>query len=343
MPIVNQSDIARKLNVSRATVSKALKNTPDISDEMKRRVRELAEKMNYIPHYHARRLHSQKTKTIGVVAPDVSNSFFSYAIDGIMDVAVRSGYHIILTVSREKSEIEKTNILNLLSMRVDGLLIAVSKETQKTQIFQKVKRSDVPLVFFDRAIENLGFGSVGIDDRNAARKLIDFVIRCGYTKIGHIAGSSAIRIGRDRYAGYLDSLRSHHIPVRPEWITEGGFDRSSGFDGFKKIWNYPEKPQMIFAANDRIALGVYDAIREKSLSVPEDVGVVAFGHREFARILTPSLTIINVDPYDLGKRAMELMLRCMQGEKGCGIKELIDSEIEVGESMKVLWGISSVV
>jgi LacI family transcriptional regulator len=340
MPIVNQSDIARKLNVSRATVSKALKNTPDISDEMKRRVRELAEKMNYIPHYHARRLHSQKTKTIGVVAPDVSNSFFSHAIDGIMDVAVRSGYHIILTVSREKSEIEKANILNLLSMRVDGLLIAVSKETQNTQIFRKVKRSDVPLVFFDRAVENLGFGSVGIDDRSAARKLIDFVLRCGYTKIGHIAGSSAIRIGRDRYAGYQDSLRSHHIPVRPEWIVEGGFDRKDGSDGFRKIWQSREKPEVIFAANDRIALGVYDGIRERHISLPDEIGVVAFGHREFARILTPSLMIINVDPYDLGKRAMELMLRCIQGKAGCGTKELINSDIEIGESMNVPSGIS---
>jgi LacI family transcriptional regulator len=335
MPIINQSEIARKLNVSRATVSKALKGDSDISDAMKRRVHELAEKMNYIPHYHARGLHSRKSRTIGVVVPDISNSFFSYAVDGIMDAAVRSGYHVILAVSREKSEIEKTNILNLLSMRVDGLLIAVSKETPDAKIYQKVKFSDVPLVFFDRVLEEQGAGFVGIDDRGAAKKLIDFVIRCGYRKIGHLSGSSLVRIGRDRLEGYLDSLKDHQLPVRKEWIVEGGFERKDGIAGFGRIWIGPEKPEIIFAANDQIALGVYDAIRKRGLSIPEDVGVVAFGHHEFAKIPSPSMTIINVDPYELGLKSMEMMLSCIRGERGCDKKVLIESEIEIGESIKI--------
>jgi LacI family transcriptional regulator len=335
MPIVNQSMIAKELNVSRATVSKALKDTDDISVEMKKRVRDLAEKMNYIPHYHARRLHSQKTKTIGVVVPDVSNTFFSYAIDGIMDVAVNAGYHIILTVLREKSEIEKTNLLNLLSMRVDGLLVAVSRETKKNQIFLKVKRSEVPLVFFDRAIDNLGFCYVGIDDKIAARKLIDFVIRCGFTKIGHLAGSLNLAIGKNRYAGYLESLKRNRLPIRPEWIIQGRFEREDGYRGFKEIWKASEKPEVIFAANDHIALGVYDAMREIGISVPDQVGVVAFGHHVFAQMLTPKLTIINVDPYFLGKKAMELMLNCIKEEKGCRSRVLIDAEIEIGESLRI--------
>jgi LacI family transcriptional regulator len=335
VPIINQAEIARQLNVSRATVSKALKGTPDISDEMKRRVRELAEKMNYIPHYHARGLHSHKTRTIGVVVPDISNTFFAYAVDGIMDVAVRSGYHVILAVSREQSDIERTNILNLLSMRVDGLMIAVSKETRNAQIFEKVRRSDIPLVFFDRIMENQGSGFVGIDDRGAARKLIDFVVRSGYRKIGHLAGSSVLRIGKDRLSGYLDSLKRHHIPIRNEWIIEGGFERQDGFNGFRKIWNCRERPDVIFAANDHIALGAYDAIREKGLAIPDDVGVVAFGHHEFAKITSPSMTIINVDPYDLGKKAMDLILGCVREVAGCGGKILIDSEIEIGESLRI--------
>ncbi|MBN2202102.1 LacI family DNA-binding transcriptional regulator [bacterium] len=335
MPIINQSEIARKLKVSRATVSKALKGDSDISDEMKQRVRDLADKLNYIPHYHARGLHSRKSMTIGVVVPDISNSFFSYAVDGIMDVAVRSGYHIILAVSREKSEIEKKNILNLLSMRVDGLLIAVSKESPDIQIYQKVKISDVPLIFFDRVLEGQGSGFVGIDDRGAAKKLIDFVIRCGYRNIGHLAGSSLVRIGRDRLSGYLDSLRDHGLPVRREWIVEGGFERKDGISGFEKIWMGRDKPEVVFAANDQIALGAYDAIREKGLKIPDDIGVVAFGHHDFAKIPSPCMTIINVDPYDLGLQAMEMMLQCIRGEKGCEKKVLIDSEIEIGESLKV--------
>jgi len=129
MSIVNQTYIAKKLKISRATVSKALSNADDISEGMKKRVRDLAEKDNYIPHYHARNLQSQKTNTIGVIVPDISYPFFPFVIDGIMDIAQHSGYQIILTVSREKADIEKKNILTLLSMRVEGILVAVSKET----------------------------------------------------------------------------------------------------------------------------------------------------------------------------------------------------------------------
>lgn len=336
MPIVTQTDIARKLNVSRATVSKALKDADDISPEMKQRVRETAEKMNYIPHYHAKRLHSSKTNTIGVVVPDISYSFFSFVIDGIMDMARLSGYHVILTVSREKVDIEVENILTLLSMRVDGILLAVSVETKDTEIFQKIRRSEVPLVFFDRSIDGLGFSSVGIDDRGAARKLIEFVIRCGYQRIGHLAGSLLTDIGRNRFEGYLDTLKCHQIPVRQEWIVEGGFTRMDGYRGFMKIYQTGVLPEVIFAANDQNALGAYDAMKELGIPFPEKVGVVAFGHHEFANIVTPSLTIIHVDPYDLGKKAMEMLLQKIQkkGERS-NEKIFIPAEIEIGESLRI--------
>ena len=335
MAIINQSSIAKKLNVSRATVSKALKNADDISEEMTKRVQDMAEKLNYIPHYHAKRLHSQKTNTIGVVVPDISYSFFSFVIDGIMDVARMSDYQIILTVSREKADVERDNILTLLSMRVDGILLAVSKETKEVQVFEKIKRSDIPLVFFDRAIGNLGFSSVGIDDREAACKLIDYVVRCGYQNIGHLGGSMLTDIGKNRRAGYLDALKKNHISVRDEWIVEGGFTRTDGYRSFMKIYQSGTLPEVVFAANDQNALGAYDAMKELDILFPEMVGVVAFGHHEFARIISPSLTIINVNPYDLGKKAMEIMLQQIKGKGKCGKKVFIPAEIEIGESLQI--------
>jgi LacI family transcriptional regulator len=334
MPIVNQSYLAKKLKISRATVSKALSNADDISDEMKKRVRDLAEKVNYIPHYHASNLQSQKTNTIGVVAPDISNSFFPFVIDGIMDVAQRSGYQIILTVSREKADIEKKNILTLLSMRVDGILLAVTKETRSTQIFEKVRRSDVPLVFYDRAMDNLDFNTVRVNDIEAAQQLVTFVIQSGYKRIGHLAGSSLISIGRDRCAGYVKALELNNIPIQKEWIIEGGFTRKDGYLGFKEINKRSNLPEVLFAANDQIALGIYDAARELRLKIPEDIGVVAFGHHDFANILSPTLTIINVNPFELGKKAMQLMIQ--QIRKEITIQSIfIPAEIEIGESLKV--------
>jgi len=335
MPIVSQAHIARTLKVSRATVSKALKDADDISEGMKKRVRDLAEKFNYIPHYHASNLQSKRTKTIGVVVPDISYSFFAFAIDGIMDAAQRYGYQVILTVSREKADIERKNILTLLSMRVDGLLVAVSKETRNIQIFEKVRRSEIPLVFFDRSVEGLGFSAVGIDDRDAARRLIDFVLHSGYRRIWHIAGSGGIDIGRNRRAGYVDALKKHRIPVRKDWIMEGGFTRADGRRGFRELYKRGALPDAIFGANDQIALGAYDAMRELGIRFPEQVGVVAFSHHEYANLVSPSLAIIHVDPCLLGRKAMELLMHHIDHPGTRGRRLRIPAEIEAGESLQI--------
>jgi LacI family transcriptional regulator len=314
MAIVKQSDIAKLLNVSRITVSKALNDHSDISVDMKRKVRETAKQLGYIPHFHASHLHGNKTQTIGVVIPDVSNSFFSFVIHGIMDAAQESNHHIILTVSRESAHIEHENIMTLLSMRVDGLLVAISKETQDTSIFETVKRTETPLVFFDRAIEDFGFSVVGIDDYDAAKRMVQYLVDCGYRNIAHLVGSSKIHIGRDRCQGYLDVLTANGIPVRDEWIIEGGFSRRDGYIACQKLLQAEERPEAIFVANDRVAQGAYAALKEAGLRIPDDIGVAGFGHSEFADLLTPSLSIINVAPDQLGRQAMQLLAQEINAE-----------------------------
>jgi LacI family transcriptional regulator len=225
-----------------------------------------------------------------------------------MDMAAKHGYYVMLTISRENPEIEKENIVNLLSHRVDGLLVAISKDTSDIKIFDAVKRMNIPLVFFDRAIEGIGFSSVGIDDRKAAAELVEYAISCGYRNIAHLAGSQAIAIGRERFAGYRDALEKHDIPVRKEWIITGGFDKNSGYNGFKILLEQGNLPNIIFAANDRIAQGAYKAIKEAGLKIPEDIGVIGLGHSEFAEILSPPLTIVDSSPDVLGRRAMDVLV-----------------------------------
>lgn len=309
MPNVTQSDIAKELNVSRITVSKALNDHSDISVDMKRRVKETAERLGYIPHFHARNLQSKKTQTIGVVVPDVSNSFFSFVIHGIMDAAQESGHHIILTVSRENAAIEKQNIMNLLSMRVDGLLVAVSNETTNASIFETVKRTETPLVFFDRVIKNSNFSSVGINDYKAAVDLVQHLVNCGYRKIAHLAGNRKIQIGRDRCRGYTDVLTSNNLEQRREWLIEGGLTRTAGYNGCKQLLTCSELPEAIYVANDRIAQGAYSALQEAGLQIPNDIGIAGFGHVEFAELLSPALSIINVSPHSLGQQAMKLLVK----------------------------------
>jgi LacI family transcriptional regulator len=189
MPHITQKDIAKELGVTRITVSKALSQSSDISFEMRKKVQQLASARGYVPNHAAWNLHRKKTNTIGVVVPDVSNSFFSFAIHGIMDMATKHGYHVMLTVSRENPDIEKENILTLLSHRVDGLLVAVSKDTKDTTVFETVKKMNIPLVFFDRTIEEIGFSSISINDRKASADLVEYAIGCGYRNIAHLGGS----------------------------------------------------------------------------------------------------------------------------------------------------------
>jgi LacI family transcriptional regulator len=331
---VRQKDIAKILEVSRVTVSKALNNATDISAEMKQKVKKLADELGYIPHHHARTLHLNKTNTVGVVVPDVSNSFFSFTVHGIMDSAAQNGYHVILTDSREDPAIERQNILTLLSMRVDGLLVAISKDTIDRGIFETIAKFKTPMVFFDRAIEDLGFSSVGIDDRLAAATVVEYAIQCGYKKIAHLAGSQKIAIGRDRYTGYLDILKKYNIPVRNDWIIEGSFDRESGYLGFNKLYKPDDCPEVIFAANDGIAMGAYKAIKEKGMRIPDDFGVIALGHADFAEIVSPSLTISASPPVIIGKTAMDLLEKeIREHESRYPQKILLNTHLIINESI----------
>ena len=185
-----QSDIARRLHVTRITVSKALRGHPDISTEMKKRVIAAAADLGYIPNLIAQNLTSQRTYTLGVVIPDLENSFFAYATDCIIDAATEKNYNVFVTVSRENQQIEILNIQKLIGMRVDGLLACVSQQTNDPSIFNQARNLNIPLVFFDRQCPGLDFPSITFDDKNGAANALDKIIKEGYTKIAHFAGYS---------------------------------------------------------------------------------------------------------------------------------------------------------
>ena len=305
---VRQSDIAKKLNISRVTVSKVLRDHPDISVTMKKKIIETARKMGYVPNLIARQLNSRRTFTIGIVVPDLENSFFSYVVDSMIDYATEHNYHVILTVSREKGNIERQNIENLIGMRVDGLLVCLSQETTDKQIFAKVEKMKIPLVFFDRAFENLKFSRVVFNDKPGAVNSLNCIIHEGYTKIAIFAGYSKTNIGKVRTEGYIETLAKNKIPIRKEWIIEGGFELKDGFESFKKLISLGTLPEIIFTVNDRVALGAYKAAREVGLRIPEDIGIFGFGFNEITDFFDPQLTVINQDPRKMGLEAVKLLV-----------------------------------
>ncbi|MFZ0454019.1 MAG: LacI family DNA-binding transcriptional regulator [Ignavibacteriaceae bacterium] len=305
---ITQLDIAKKLNVTRITVSKALRNHPDISTKMKKKVLDTAEELGYIPNLIAQNLTSHRSFTLGVVIPDLENSFFAYATDSIIDTAGGKDYNVFVTVSREDQQSEKLNIQKLIGMRVDGLLICVSQQTKQPQIFNHVKKLNIPLVFFDRQFEGLEFPSVTYNDREGAVTALNKILEEGYTRIAHFAGYSSVSIGKERCLGYKDALAGKGILIKPEWIIEGGFEVIDGYYAFMELYNSKNLPEIIFTVNDQVALGVYKAASEKGLKIPEDIGVAGFGFKDTANTFTPPLSVINQDPRKIGSAAAEFLI-----------------------------------
>lgn len=327
---IRQSDIAKKLNVSRITVSKALRDHPDISQEMKAKVIRAAKKMGYVPNLIATQLNTRKTFTIGIVVPDLENSFFALVVDSMIDYATEKKYHVILTVSREKEAIEQQNIENLIGMRVDGLLVCLSQETKDSEIFSRVKKMKIPMVFFDRAFEKLGFPVVVFDDKAGALNALDQVIGLGYTRIAHFAGYSSVNIGKRRAEGYKSALRKHRLPLRKNWILEGGFEFKDGYDSFIKMFQMKELPELVFTVNDRVALGAYKAANECGIKIPSEIGIFGYGFNETTDMFQPPFTVINQDPRKMGHQAVALLFDMIDKKTNSN-----PADIKIGEDF--LW------
>jgi LacI family transcriptional regulator len=334
---VTQQDIADHLGVSRITVSKALRGHPDISRDMKARVQKAVEDLGYSPNLIARQLTLQKTFTLGVVIPDLENSFFAYLVDSIIDAAREREYHIILTVSREKEKNETDNIRNLIGMRVDGLLVCLSQQSVKHSIFDEIKRMNIPLVFFDRAFRELEFNRVVFNDRIGTLEAMHQLISAGYRKIAHFAGYAATSVGKERRSAYLEALSINGLPVTDQWIIEGGYEIEDGFKAFGELLATGNLPEIILTVNDRVALGAYKAIRRAGLRIPEDISIVGYGFSETAQLFSPTLSIINQDPRKMGSIAANLLLDEIEGNSiRSGMQVLIDEDFQWNTSVRKL-------
>ena len=335
MAHITQSDIAKKLNVTRITVSKALRDHPDISKEMKDKVIRTAEELNYTPNLIAKNLTSRKTFTIGVVIPDLENSFFAYAIDSMIDAAAEKNYNVFVTVSRENQKSETLNIKNLIGMRVDGLLVCISQQTTDIKIFNHIKKINIPLVFFDRQLEGLDFSCVAFNDMIGAVSALDKIIKEGYTKIAHFAGYSNVSIGKTRSTSFKNALTQNGIEVNPAWIIEGGYEINDGYNSLMKLFKSKKLPEIIFTVNDRVALGVYKAAQEIGINIPDDIGIAAFGFNDTAQMFSPTLSIINQDPRKLGQIATEMLIEKINNENSDMSEQInIDEEFIWNHSIK---------
>lgn len=303
-------DIARKLGVSRVTVSKALRGHPDISSETTKKVRKIATELGYTPNIMARSLSSRRSHMIGLVVPKIVHHFFSSVIEAVYDTAFNNNYETILTVSQENADRELKHLQTLVAMRVDGIIMSISQETQDLKRFQWIKKTGIPLVFVDRKPSHMisGFSSVMTDDHQGAFQAAEHAIKIGYRKLGFIGGHPAINIGMDRLKGFEDALNEYRISINRDWIVPGGYGKEDGYAGLKKLVTQRSLPEFILAATYPVALGMYEAAKDLGIRIPDDLDLICFGDSDVGRFLSPAISAVRQPTRELGTKAVQTLI-----------------------------------
>ncbi len=315
MKNVRLEDIAKRLNLTKVSVSKALRDHEDISTETRDKVKKMAKKMGYHPNLQARSLTSKVTNTIGVIVPKIAHTFFASTIEGIYKTAEEFGYKVILGISYENEKLEKDHLESMINMRVDGLVISVTEQTRNPERFKKLKNMGINLVFFDRGFSDAGFSYVKVADRESSRKGVKRMIEMGYRDIAHLAGYQTSRIGKERKEGYLEALEEAGITMPESAIVEGGFSESDGSIGFEKLIKEYGKPEAIYAVTYPVGLGIRIKMEELNID-PAKIPILVFGESDFNQYLSVPFYCIDQPNFDLGKRAFEQLKKEMEAENG---------------------------
>ncbi|HTR80992.1 MAG TPA: LacI family DNA-binding transcriptional regulator [Bacteroidota bacterium] len=325
-------DVAKKLGVSASTVSRALSNHPDIKDETKARVRKAATELQYFPNTIALSLKRSQTKTIGVIVPLIKNDFFSSAISGIEQVANRAGYTILLCQSNEDYETEVVNANLLMHHRVAGLIVSIAQNTKSSEHFQSFLNRKIPIVFFDRACDDIEASKVIIDDRKGAFDAVNHLIERGYKKIAHFAGPQHLAISDRRLKGYLDALELHRLPRPNGDVQHGGLEEQDGYQAMDVLLKGGEMPQALFAVNDPVAIGAFQRIREAGLRIPKDIAVIGFGNTRISSLLDPPFSTVNQPSVEMGRTSAHTLIDTIH-HKVTGPKTLVmDTQLIIRQS-----------
>lgn len=308
MSKVNIKVLADQLQLSVSTISKALRDSYEISDETKKKVLELATRLNYVPNPYASSLRRKKSKTIAVVLPEVADNFFSLAINGIQSIAETKGYHVLIYLSHEKFANEKTILEDCQSGRVDGVLISISSETNTADHINKLQANNIPVVFFDREQQSTETARVTTND-----------FECGYLAAGHLLArgchnpsfvsiSQSLPICQNRMEGFKAALKEAGIPQNDTQVVYCT-DNESMYIQVKKLLQSDNRPDGLIASVEKIVTPVYLACHELKIRIPEDIKVIAFASLDTAPILNPPLTTITQPAFEIGKAAATLLFK----------------------------------
>lgn len=309
---MNLKQFAKELNLSISAVSKALRDSHEISEKTKQAVLAKAKELNYQVNPFASSLRKQKSKTIAVVIPEIDNNFFALAIKGVEMIAQEKGYHVLIYLTHEdvQKEVSVTKILQ--NGRVDGVMISISGQTNDVKHIQNLKENGIPLVFFDRVTEKITAPKVTTDDYNSGINATEHLIESGCKKIAFLSVSENLSISNKRLAGYAEALKKKKLKYDEKLIVQCSQDLQNNKKIIKKLLSKKTKPDGIFASVESLALTSYEVCDELNLKIPDEIKIIGFSNLRTASLLSPSLSTITQPAYEIGREAASILFTLIE-------------------------------
>ncbi|MBQ8065263.1 MAG: LacI family DNA-binding transcriptional regulator [Prevotella sp.] len=311
---ISLKDLATELGVSIATVSRALRNSPEIGKEMQQRVKDLAKKLNYRPNPFAQSLRKDAPRIIGVVVPNLVTHYYAAVLDGIEDEARRAGYSVISANSHERFEDELQAIDNFINLHVEGIVACLAQTTTDYTHFEDLARMGIPLVFFGRTCLTERFSSVTANGDEAAQLATQHLIDKGSRRIAFLGGPNHLDMVRRRKHGYLEALRENHLTIDRDLVVCGKIDYEVAMKATQELLQRDNRPDAILAFNDIITFAAFTAIKNSGLRIPEDVALIGFTDDVHAAYVTPRMSAIEDQSHQIGVTACQLLLKSINGD-----------------------------
>lgn len=311
-------DIAKELKLSVSTVSKALRDSHEISEATKKLVVDYAREHNYRPNPNAQSLKRGLSKSIGIIVSAIENQFFSQVISGIESVAYNEGFNVIITQTHESYDLEVKNVGHLTHRSIDGLLISLSTETKDVEHLKKLHKQGLPIVFFDRVSDEIETHKVIADNYNGGYNATKHLIESGFKRIAHITSPPNISITKERLAGYNQALADADIQLPENYIKycpHGGRDIGEIEKALDELLSTEPKPDAIFTTSDRITTTTLSLINKLGIKIPEEIALAGYTNTTLADVLNPPLTTVSQPGFEIGRKATEMLLSLITSKR----------------------------
>ncbi|GAB3862416.1 LacI family DNA-binding transcriptional regulator [Hymenobacter terrigena] len=315
MAVIKLKQLAQALNLTVASVSRALRDSHEISPQTKERVHQLAAELNYQPNAYASSLRRNVSRTIAVVIPKVTNPFFALAINGIEEVARQNGFYVLICLTHDDYAREAAILQHLGGGRADGLLMSVASETQDFAPLKAFADTGLPIVFFDRVCGEVPTATVTTNDYESGREATEHLIAGGCRTIAHLLISNKLSIGQLRHQGYLDALQAHGLPHDPDLVVSGVSDDGRNVALVRKLLRRRPDIDGIFASVERLAASAYQVCNELGRRIPEDIKIIGFSNLEDVSLLAPPLSTITQPAHHIGREAAAILIRAIEKKK----------------------------